>query len=228
MAPTTKYVVPPSTLDFEEKYRFLTPKQFNEYYQPLLSLLKKHNLDGLDIDIEEKVSISVPLRLINALYQDLGPSFILTMAPLAATLADKDGYNLSGFSYFALDTLTSIPFTTPSPSSPSTSTSNLISFYNAQFYGGFARSPSFYKSIIDAGWDPARIVMGVLDSENDGSTNGFVDLQTLGETVRGLRGMYGEFGGVAGWEYWDAGVSDGGIEAWEWVKRVGEALFGPF
>jgi hypothetical protein len=214
----------------EKKKDFLLTTQFNAYYQPLLALLKKHNLDGLDIDIEEKVSISVPLRLINALYQDLGPSFILSMAPLAAALSDKDGYNLSGFSYFALDSLTTIPFHTSSPSSPSTSTStsNLISFYNAQFYGGFARSPSFYKSIIDAGWDPARIVMGVLDSEHDGSANGFVDLRTLGETVRGLRGMYGGFGGVAGWEYWDAGVSDGGIEGWEWVKRVGEALFGPF
>lgn len=31
--------------------------------------------------------------------------------------------------------------------------------------------------------------MGVLDSEKDGSANGFVDLQTLGETVRGLRGL---------------------------------------
>ncbi|PMD14886.1 glycoside hydrolase family 18 protein [Hyaloscypha hepaticicola] len=115
-----------------------TDDEFNAYYQPLLALLKrkkKHNLDGLDIYIEEKVSISVPLRLINALYQDLGPSSILTMAPLAAALSDKDGSNLSGFSYFTLDTLTTIPCTTSSPF-------NLISFYNVQFYSGFARSLS--------------------------------------------------------------------------------------
>lgn len=44
--------------------------------------------------------------------------------------------------------------------------------------------------------------MGVLDSENDGSANGFVDLQKLGETVRALVEMYGKFGGLAGWESW--------------------------
>jgi hypothetical protein len=140
------------------------------------------------------------------------------MVPLAAALSDKDGENLSGFSYFTLDELATL----------SNSTTKLVSWYNAMFYGGFARSASFYKSCVDAGWDPARLVLGVLDSENDGNSNGFIDLQTLNQTVRDLRGLYGGgFGGVAGWEYFDAGSTDGGIENWEWVKRIGQALFDP-
>ena len=187
------------------------------YYTPLLALLRKYNFDGLDIDIEEHVPLNVPLRLLNALYQDMGPSFIQTMAPLAAALAGEDGYNPSGFSYSTLEKSALVP------NSPTNA--NLVSWYNAQFYGGFARSAAFYRSCVDAGWEPRRLVLGVLDSADDGGANGFVNVSTLGRTVRDLRGLYGSFGGVAGWEYHDAGVTDGGREPWEWVKRIGEALF---
>ena len=60
-------------------------------------------------------------------------------------------------------------------------------------------------------------------------------IETLGERVAELRSRYegmGEFRGVAGWEYYDAGASDGYdwevVENWEWVKRVAEKLFGGF
>jgi chitinase len=172
-------------------------------------------LDGLDIDIEEKVNISVPLRLLNSLYQDMGPSFILTMTPLAAALADKDGYNLSGFSYSELEKLATIPG----------SDSKLVSWYNAMFYGGFARSISFYKSCVDAGWDPSRLVMGVLDCADDGQPNGFVNITTLSKTIRDLKRAYNGFAGVAGWEYYNAGLTDGETKPWAWVKRIGETLF---
>lgn len=136
------------------------------------------------------------------------------MVPLAAALSDKDGYNLSGFSYFELDKLATVP----------NSSTKFVSWYNAMFYGGFARSTSFYKSCVDAGWDPSRVVMGVVDCANDGS-NGFVNVTTLKRTITDLRKMYRGFGGVAGWEYHDAGFTDGKMEPWEWVKRIGEAIF---
>ncbi|TVY34347.1 hypothetical protein LSUB1_G007180 [Lachnellula subtilissima] len=193
-----------------------TERQFYSYYQPLLSLLQKYNLDGLDVDIEETVEISVPLRLINALRRDIGPNFIITMSPLASALTNALGQNLSGFSYFELDAFATVPG----------SEEKLISWYNGMFYGGYARGPPFFQSIVDAGWDPLRIVMGVLDCSNDGQANGFVRIEKLQDTIRGLRGMYEGFGGVAGWEYHDAGMSDGVVyEPWSWVKRVGEALF---
>ena len=137
------------------------------------------------------------------------------MAPLAAALSDKAGQNLSGFSYFEFDVLANIP----------NSDAKLVAWYNAQFYGRFASETWFYKSIVDAGWDPARVVMGVLDSAADGNPNGFVGIEILQETIRKLKITYPTFGGVAGWEYFDAGITDGVIQPWEWVKNIGVALF---
>ncbi|KAN0103495.1 glycoside hydrolase family 18 protein [Hyaloscypha variabilis] len=192
-----------------------TDAEFTAYYTPLLTILKEYNFDGLDIDIEEHVPISVPLRLLNALYRDMGPSFILTMAPLASALSDEDDFNLSGFSYFALEKLALAP----------NGNTSLVSWYNAMFYGGFARNTEFYRSCVDAGWEASRVVLGVLDCPDDGQANGFLNFTTLESTIGGLRALYGEFGGVAGWEYHDAGRTDGWREPWEWVKRIGDALF---
>lgn len=194
-----------------------TDDEFYSYYHPLLEIIKKYSLDGIDIDIEEEVDISVPLRLINAFYRDMGPDFLITMVPLASALSDKLGQNLSKFSYFDLDELATAPG----------SDKKIISWYNGMFYGGFARGPPFYQSVIDAGWDPERVVMTVLDCANDGQPNGFVHIEVLQQTIKDLRIMYPKFGGMAGWEYFDAGASDSDkMQPWTWVKMVGQALFG--
>ncbi|KAH6706455.1 glycoside hydrolase superfamily [Leptodontidium sp. MPI-SDFR-AT-0119] len=194
-----------------------TEKEFYDYYYPLRDLIQRYNIDGLDLDIEEKVPLSVPIRLLTALHRDLGSSFILTMAPLASALAHKDGQNLSGFSYFDLDSFATVPG----------SDTKLVHWYNGMFYGGFERGPPFYQSVMEQGWESERVVMGVLDCADDGQPNGFVHVETLGETVRALRrDTRDSFGGVSGWEYWDAGQSEfEKIEPWMWVKKVGEALF---
>lgn len=68
--------------------------------------------------------------------------------------------------------------------------------------------------------------MGVLDCSDDGPPNGFVHLEMLGERIGGLRRQWEEFGGVSGWEYWDAGRTEfEPVEPWEWVRAVGDALF---
>ena len=56
--------------------------RFYAPYHLLLDLIKKYNLDGLDIDIQELVSLTVQLRLLNAPCPDRGPSFILKMVPM--------------------------------------------------------------------------------------------------------------------------------------------------
>lgn len=139
------------------------------------------------------------------------------MAPLASALAHKDGQNLSGFSYFTLDEFATAPG----------SDTKLVHWYNGMFYGGFARGPPFYESVMEQGWDPERVVLGVLDCKDDGQPNGFVHVEDLGVTISGLRrATRDSFGGVSGWEYWDAGQSEHEkIEPWMWVKKVGEALF---
>ena len=179
-------------------------------------MIKKYNLDGLDLDIEESVDVSVPLRLLNRLYSDLGSDFLLTMAPVASALASSNGGDLSGFSYFDLDSQATVSGTS----------TKLVSWYNTQFYSGFGDSSSTgtYQSIIGQGWDPSRVVMGVLDSSGDGS--GFVGINTLKSTIQQLRAMYSNFGGIDGWEYWDAGSSDGLSQPYQWVQTIGQALTG--
>ncbi|TAQ87503.1 hypothetical protein B7494_g4166 [Chlorociboria aeruginascens] len=208
-----------------------TDELFNANYQPLRdNFIKKYNLDGLDLDIEEEVDISVPRRLLEALRTDMGDSFLRTMAPVASALKSKPNPQggLSGFSYFDLDANTdSLGIPLPDPSG-----ANLVSWYNVQFYSGFGdpSTPATYKSIIDQGWDPSRIVLGVLDSRNDGG--GFVSIDKLVATIKSLRTMYTNFGGVIGWEYFDAGANDTSVdpaikanEPWSWVKEIGNALF---
>jgi hypothetical protein len=147
----------------------------------------------------------------------MGPSFLLTMTPLVSALTGVEDSNLSGFSYFDLDTLATVPG----------SDKKLISWFNGMFYGHFAHGPPPYESVVEAGWNPERVVMGVLDCADDGQPNGFVRIEKLGETIGELRGMFEGFGGVAGWEYYDAGWSDRGkMQPWEWVGAVGNALFG--
>lgn len=162
------------------------------------------------------MDISVPLRLLNALYRDLGPTFIITMTPIASALIDETGQNLSGFSYFDLDALATIPG----------SDKKLISWFDVMFYGHFGKGPPVYESVIEAGWAPERIVMTVLASSNVGPPNCFTRIQNLESMIRELRALYPRFGGLAVWEYFDAGTTDSSIiNCWDWVKRVGNALF---
>jgi len=145
----------------------------------------------------------------------MGPDFLITLAPVASALVSPTGGDLSGFSYFDLDA-----------QAVNADGSKQVSWYNGQFYSGFGSpaSTSTYDSIVSAGWDPARVVMGILDSENDGS--GFVPLTTVTETIASLKSKYPTFGGVDGWEYFDAGANDGDAEPFEWTKSIGTALFG--
>jgi len=147
------------------------------------------------------------------------------MAPIASALLSEDATNLSGFSYFALDALATVPG----------SDTKLIKWFNAMFYGHFPKGPPHYEDVIEAGWDSGRVVMGVLDSADGGQPNGFLRVERLVEVVGEFKALYegkSGFGGIAGWEYFDAGSSDGYdgevVENWKWVKKVGEVLFGGF
>ena len=137
------------------------------------------------------------------------------MAPVASALTSGGG-DLSGFSYFDLDSQAVVAGTT----------TKLVTWYNAQFYSGFGdpSTPDFYENIISQGWDPARVVMGVLDSPGDGS--GFVSASQVESTVQSLKATYPNFGGVVGWEYWDAGSGDNIAQPWQWVQAIGNSVFG--
>lgn len=142
----------------------------------------------------------------------MGPNFIITMAPVASALSF--GGSLSGFSYPTLDSLARDP-NTGAP---------MIAFYNAQFTNGwgYAGNTNDYDAIINAGWDPERIVMLVSAATND--AGGWVPVQGLNDTIRNLRNKYPGFGGVNGWEYFDAGTSDGLSQPYMWMANLRDAL----
>lgn len=166
------------------------------------------------------MDVFVALRLIHYLHRDMGPHFIITLAPVGTAMIYNNGINLSGFSYFDLEGNATDPI----------SGKSLISWYNTQFYSGFGdpSTPATYQRIIGQGWDPARIVMGVLDNNNDG--HGFVATKYVVETIKQLRVLYPSFGGVYGWDYFDAGIAsesneEDGTEPWQWVLKIKDALY---
>lgn len=179
-------------------------------------MLREHNIQGLDIDIEESVPISMPLRLLRQLNNDLGTDFILTMAPVASALL-RNGSGLHGFPQRDMD---------DQATEPARPNGKLVNWYNAQFYNGWgdASSTAMYDQIIsEGGWSADRIVMGVLTNPGDGGS-GFVKLPTLKSVVSSLGAKHASFGCAVGWEYWAAGTGDGMQYPWMWVKELGDVI----
>lgn len=77
---------------------------FERYYVPLRDTVRQHALDGLDLDVEEDMSLAGIIRLIDRLRADFGTDFIITLAPVAAALLNAE-HNLSGFDYEALEVM---------------------------------------------------------------------------------------------------------------------------
>lgn len=217
------------------------PKQFEAYYLPLADMIRRYALQGLDLDIEEPTPLPLVRSLISRLKTDFGTSFIITLAPVAPGLIAAKPYltsltrrllhkdltgaselvkalvkpellhgrrSLSGFNHFHLE---------------ASEEGRLVEWYNVQFYCGWgdASNTAGIDSMVESGWDPKRLVLGVLTSPQCG--HGFVSTPALKNTVQELKGKYGAngFGGVMGWEYALAG-SEG--RPWEWVKELGMTL----
>ncbi|EED14020.1 conserved hypothetical protein [Talaromyces stipitatus ATCC 10500] len=185
---------------------------FDTYYPIILQILRHHNLDGFDMDVEENVSESILLRLAQQLDADMGTNFILTAAPVALSMSNSG--NLDNVSWPALDKV-AISSTRPN--------GKLFNWYNTQFYDGWgsAASTGSYDTVIKAGWDPRRIVLGVLTAASAGSS--WQPTSVLASTIASLKAKYPNFGGVFGWEYGLAGQSDGQTPV-QWVQSIGRYL----
>lgn len=184
-----------------------TQAEFEAYYAPLLAIIRRHRLDGLDLDVEEAMSLAGIIRLIDRLKADLGEDFIITLAPVAAALLGRG--NLSGFDYRQLE---------QSPAGAK------ISWYNAQFYNGWGRAedPRMYAAIIAQGWSPRKVVLGLLTNPGNGS-QGYVPPERIGPTLAALIAQFPEFGGVMGWEYFNS--LPGGVERpWEWAAALSMSM----
>ncbi|KAF2971886.1 hypothetical protein GQX73_g1709 [Xylaria multiplex] len=179
---------------------------FERYYAPLSELIRERGLDGLDLDVEEHMSLAGIIRLIDRLRADFGPSFIITLAPVAAALLDARR-NLSGFDYKALEVMRG----------------NQIAWYNAQFYNGWgdASNPVMYDMCTAQGWAPEKMVLGLVTTPENGG--GYVPFEVLSRNIAVLQKQFPKFGGVMGWEYFN-GRPGGKERPWEWAQEITKML----
>ncbi|KAI0169546.1 glycoside hydrolase family 18 protein [Hypoxylon sp. FL1284] len=181
---------------------------FEKYYSPLYDLVRERALDGLDLDVEEPMSLNGICRLIDRLRADFGPSFLITLAPVAAALLDARR-NLSGFDYEVLELMRG----------------EQIAWYNAQFYYGWgdASNPIMYEMCVVKGWRPDKVVVGLVTAPDNGA--GFVPFEILRPTLALLRRQFAGFGGVMGWEFFN-GLPGGREQPWEWAQQMTKLLRG--
>lgn len=179
----------------------LDDSTFEEYYIPLRDMIRERGLDGLDLDVEEPMTLAGVIRLIDRLKSDFGSAFIITLAPVAAALmSDNPKHNLSGFSYEALEVMRG----------------SQIAWYNTQFYCGWGdvSKPDGYDYMIARGWPAQKIVVGMVTNPGNGS--GWVPFEIVQEVLLTLKARHPGFGGVMGWEYFNSLPGDR-ERPWEWA-----------
>lgn len=177
--------------------------RFSEYYPLLRDVIRTYKLNGVDLDVEERMSIAGIRRVIDQLKADFGAGFIVTLSPVASAL--WGGGNLSGFNYEDLYR----------------SHGSKIAWFNGQFYNGWgnAGSTAHYDQIVNRRVIPAnKVVLGTLTNPANGGS-GHVSMSTLRNTVTSLKTKYSNFGGVAGWEYFNS-LPGGTAAPWQWAAEV--------
>lgn len=179
--------------------------QFEAYYVPLRDMVRTHGFDGLDLDVEEEMSLPGVIRLIDRLKVDFGDAFIITLAPVATAL--QRGPHISGFDYDALEI----------------TRGEKIAWYNTQFYCGWGSmgDTEGYDLIMACGWPANKVVAGVVTNGANGP--GWVPTEILQMVVVTLMEKYRGFGGVMGWEYFNSLPGD--VERpWEWAQSIETAI----
>lgn len=176
--------------------------RFERYYAPLRDLIRERGLDGLDLDVEEEMSLAGIVRLIDRLRADFGNDFLITLAPVAASLLDAK-HNLSGFDYEALEVMRGRD----------------IAWYNAQFYCGWGdfSSTVMYDMMLRKGWAPEKLVVGLVTNPANGP--GFIAWESLNQVLEILKKRPHNFGGIMGWEYFNSLPGDKD-RPWEWARTM--------
>lgn len=183
---------------------------FEASYKPLREMVMWMGLDGLDLDVEEAMSIAAAIRLIDHLKADFGADFLITLAPVATAMWAQQ--NLSGFDYEVLEK----------------AFGHKIAWYNTQFYCNWAcmKSTADYEKMA-VRWPPEKIVVGLVT--NPRNCAGWVEDGVLRDTLMALMEKYPSFGGVMGWEYFNSITSEHPVEGepWCWAKLMSRILHSP-
>jgi len=141
----------------------------------LLQTLRQYScIQGIDLDIEESVQLTDVQKLIRMIRTEMGPDFLITMAPVQSSL-ESDTPGMGGFVYKDL---------LNSPEGKE------IAYFNGQFYGSFTEES--YDNCIKNGYKAEKVVMGMIYSEN--MSNALYNIVACNQ-------MYPKFGGVFCWEY---------------------------
>ena len=155
---------------------------FDTYYPFLRDLINnKSFIQGIDLDIEESTTIDQIKMLINQLVKDFGENFIITMAPISPTL-QNDGGSMAGFNYKELYL---------------SEEGKHIHWFNTQCYSSF--SMNTYETIINNGYPPEKVVMGMESGQFDDKT-----FHIALNEVKKIKDKYPTFAGVFDWEYLNA------------------------
>ncbi|KAJ4258733.1 hypothetical protein NW762_007819 [Fusarium torreyae] len=181
---------------------------FHKWYQPLRKMIAWAGFDGLDLDIEEAMSLGGVVRLIDHLKTDFGQSFLITLAPVGPALLNRQ--NLGGFNIEELEK----------------GLGSRIAWYNTQFYCGWGDMSKThdYDAIIARGWPQEKVVIGLVT--NPAYCSGHVKEAKLRSCLTELVRRYPRIGGVFGWEF-ESAVTDEGPEVgtpWKWAEMINDIL----
>lgn len=153
---------------------------FDVYYDLLKKTILDHpDISGIDLDVEEPVTLENIKMLISRIHADFGDSFSISMAPVSYALKN-DGPGMGGFCYKEL-------YNSPEGS--------YIDYFNGQFYGDFTAES--YNKVINNGYPSEKIVMGMVSGDFNPETYS----QALNEVVEISEKI--DMGGVFDWEYFD-------------------------
>ncbi len=160
---------------------------FDEYdacVSVLLDFLRTNLwISGIDLDVEENVGLENICRLIRTLSRNVASTFAITMAPIASVM-NADGPGLGGFSYTDL---------CKRPEG------ERINWFNVQCYASY--DSMTFRSIMENGHAPERIVLGMLGDEFDDAA--FTKaMQALYSTCV----SYPKLRGAALWEFGDTRI----------------------
>lgn len=150
---------------------------YDVYFPLLINVINKYKLDGVDLDIEERVALSDVKNLINDLDQIFDKDFIISMAPIQSSLQS----NNPGMGCFVYKDLFN------------SKEGQRINYFNGQFYSDF--SFNAYKTAIDNGYPEEKVVMGMISSQN---------FQTNLKVMKEIVMNYPNAGGFFNWEYFSS------------------------
>ena len=177
--------------------------QFDTYYPLLKKCIESQPcIRGIDLDIEESVSLDNVKMLIRTLTKDFGQDFIITMAPLGGSLMEDDE-GMGGFVYKTL-------YESPE--------GQMIDYFNGQFYGSF--SFDSYDKAIQNGYPEEKVVMGMQSTQFNKET-----FTKALEEVTKIKQKYPNFGGVFNWEYFSS-PPDPNIPS-EWAVEMNQVINNP-